>query len=292
MKTLRDAIRQKDFVVTAELPLEATSTAAGIEQAAAVLGPAVDAVQVVDDREAVGLMSPLAAAAITIRAGVDAVVHLTGRDRNRVALQAELLGAAALGVTSLVIARGEKLSRNEFLRGKGVFDTSEARFVGMAKRIGDDTELMSPPGFLIGTVVTVFDPAEEWEATRIGESLDTGVSVLYTQPCLNTHLLGRYMQKLIEKKVLHRASVIVDVPLLESRESARDYKKNNPIALLPDATVKRVVDAADPAAEGVAACAEMLRELREIPGIAGANIRGAAAVANAVAAIKLAGLPA
>ncbi|MDH5455258.1 MAG: methylenetetrahydrofolate reductase, partial [Gammaproteobacteria bacterium] len=62
--------------------------------------------------------------------------------------------------------------------------------------------------------------------------------------------------------------------------------------LLPDATVKRVVDAADPAAEGVAACAEMLRELREIPGIAGANIRGAAAVANAVAAIKLAGLPA
>ncbi len=292
MKTLRDAIRQKDFVVTADLPLETTSTAAGIEQAAAVLGPVVDAVQVVDDREAVGLIAPLAAAAITIRMGVDAVVHLTGRDRNRVALQAELLGAAALGVTSLVIARGEKLSRNEFLRGKGVFDTSEARFVDMAKRIGDDTALMSPPGFLLGTVVTVFDPAEEWEATRIGESLDTGVSVLYTQPCLNTHLLGRYMQKLIEKKVLHRASVIVDVPLLESRESARDYKKNNPIALLPDATVKRIVDAADPAAEGVAACAEMLREVREIPGIAGANIRGAAAAANAVTAIQLAGLSA
>lgn len=290
MKTLRDAIRQKDFVITAELPLGPTSTATGIEEAAIALGPVVDAVQVVDDHEAVGLMSPLAAAAIAMRAGVDAVVHLTARDRNRVALQAELLGAAALGVTSLVIARGEKLSRNEFLRGKGVFDTSEARFAAMATRIGDDARLVSPPGFLLGTSVTAFDPAEDWEATRIGESLDTGVSVLYTQPCLNTHLLGRYMQKLIEKKVLHRASVIVDVPLFESRECARDYKKNNPIALVPDATVKRIVDAADPAAEGLAACAEMLSLLSDIPGVAGANIRGAANMANVVAAIGSAGL--
>ena len=289
MNTLRDAIRQKDFVITADLPLSPPTTAADIESIAAQLCPYVDALQIIDDREATGHMSSVAAAAIVARAGVDPVVHLTARDRNRVALQADLLGAAALGVTSIVISRGEKLSKKEFLRGKGVFDTNEARFIGMAKRISEDTDLVSAPGFLVGTYVTVFDPADEWEATRIGESLDTGVSVLYTQPCLNTRLLGRYMKKLVEKKILHRASVIVEVPLLDSRESARDYKKENPIALIPDETTKRIVDSEDPAAEGFAACVEVLRGVREIPGIAGVNIRHTGDADPVVAAIEAAG---
>lgn len=290
LNTLRNAIRQKEFVVTADLPLSPTTTAADIESIVTQLRPAVDAVQLIDDREAVGHMSSLAAAAIVARAGVDPVIHLTARDRNRIALQAELLGAAALGVTSLVISRGEKLSKKEFLRGKGVFDTNEARFIGLAKRINEETDLVSAPGFLLGTYVTVFDPAAEWEATRISESLDTGVNVLYTQPCLNTRLLGLYMKKLIEKKILHRASVIVEVPLLESRESARDYKKNNPIALIPDATVKRILDADDPGAEGLAACVEVLREVPAIPGIAGVNIRHTGSAAAVIAAIEAAGL--
>ena len=290
MNTLRDAIRQKDFVVTADLPLQPTTTAEEIEAMVAELAPAVDAVQVIDDREAAGYMSPIAAAAIVLRHGVDPVVHLTTRDRNRVALQAELLGAAALGVTSLVISRGEKLSRKEFLRGKGVFDTNEARFIGMAGRINEETALVSPPGFMVGTYVTVFDPAESWEATRIAECLDTGVNVLYTQPCLNTRLLGAYMAKLVEKKILHRASVIVEVPLLDTHEGARDYKKHNPTALIPEATTKRIMDADDATVEGFSACVEVLRELRGIPGVSGVNIRHAGDATAVAAAIATAGL--
>ena len=290
MNTLRDAIRQKDFVVTADLPLQPTTTAEEIEAMVAELAPAVDAVQVIDDREAAGYMSPIAAAAIVLRHGVDPVVHLTTRDRNRVALQAELLGAAALGVTSLVISRGEKLSRKEFLRGKGVFDTNEARFIGMARRINEETALVSPPGFMVGTYVTVFDPAESWEATRIAECLDTGVNVLYTQPCLNTRLLGAYMAKLVEKKILHRASVIVEVPLLDTHEGARDYKKHNPTALIPEATTKRIMDADDATVEGFWACVEVLRELRCIPGVSGVNIRHAGDATAVAAAIATAGL--
>jgi methylenetetrahydrofolate reductase (NADPH) len=290
LNTLRDAIRQKDLVVTADLPLQPTTTAEEIEAMVAELAPAVDAVQVIDDREAAGHMSSIAAAAIVLRHGVDPVVHLTARDRNRIALQAELLGAAALGVTSLVISRGEKLSRKEFLRGKGVFDTNETRFIGMARRISEETALISPPGFMVGTYVTVFDPAESWEAARIVESLDAGVNVLYTQPCLNTRLLGTYMAKLVEKKILHRASVIVEVPLLDSHESARDYKKHNPIALIPEETTKRIMDAEDAAAEGFSACVEVLRELRGIPGISGVNIRHAGNATAVAAAIATAGL--
>jgi len=290
MKTLRDAMRRKEFVITAELPLQPTSTVQQGEAAVSALAPFVDAIQIIDDRDAVGHMSPLAAAAIVLRCGADAVVHLTGRDRNRVALQAELLGAAALGVTSVVIRRGEKLLKKDFIRGKGVFDTSETRLTAMARRIGEESGLVSAPGFQIGTYVTVFKFTEDWQAERISESIDAGTRVLFTQPCLNVALLERYMDKLVRQKIPHRATVIVEVPLLDSRELAQHYKKNDPSALVPEAIVKRIVAADDPQAEGIAVCAEMLKSLIEIPGVAGVNIRHNGDVSNVVAAISAAEL--
>ncbi len=283
-------MQQKEFVITAELPLQPTSTAADIEAAVSALAPFVDAVQIIDDRDAEGHMSSLAAAAIVLRCGTDAVLHLTGRDRNRVALQAELLGSAALGVTSVVVRRGEKLSKKDFLRGKGVFDTKETRLTEMAQRIGEESGLVSAPGFHIGTYVTVFTFSEDWQAERISESIDAGTRVLLTQPCLNGALLARYMDKLVRQKIPHRASVIVEVPLLDSRELAQNYKKEDPSALVPDATVARIVAAGDPRAEGIAVCAEMLKSLTVIPGVAGASIRHNGDVTNVVAAIMAAEL--
>jgi len=290
MKTLRDAMQQKEFVMTAELPLQPTSKVADIERSVSLVLPYVDAVQVIDDRHAVGHMSPLAAAAIVLRCGADAVIHLTGRDRNRVALQAELLGAAALGVTSVVVRRGEKLSKKDFLRGKGVFDTGETRLIEMARRIGEESGLVPVPGFQIGTYVTVFTFAEDWRARRISESIDAGTRILYTQPCLNVSLLTRYMDKLVREKIPHSASVIVEVPLLSSRELAESYKKKDPTALIPDVAVARIADADDPQAEGIAVCAQMLKSLTAIPGVCGAHIRHQGDVADVVAAITAAGL--
>lgn len=290
MSTFRDSIRQKDFVVTADLPLRPTTSVADIEDSVAILAPVVDALQLVDDRQAVGHMSPLAAASIVRRSGSDAVVHITCRDRNRVALQAELLGAAALGITSLVVSRGEKLSKQDFIRGKGVFDTSETRLIEMATRIGTESNLVSVPGFLVGTCVTVFDPKEDWEAVRIRETIDAGAKVLYTQPCLNVDLLARYVAKLVERKITHRASLILDIPLIGSRETAGGYKANNPGALIPKAVTARLTRANNPAGEGVSACAEMLAKARTLPGIAGANIRHDGVPGQVVSAIREAGL--
>ncbi len=288
MQTLRDAMQHKEFVITAELPLHPTSQVADIEGSAATLSPFVDAIQLVDDRSAVGHMSSLAAAAIVLRCDADAVFHLTGRDRNRVALQAELLGAAALGVSSVVVRHGEKLSKQDLIRGKGVFDTKEARLIEMARRVGEESGLVSAPGFQIATYITVFSFSEDWQATRISESIDAGTRVLYTQPCLNIPLLERYMDKIVRQKILHRAALMVDVPLLDSPDLARNYKKQDPEALIPDATVARIAEASDPLAEGIAICAEMLKCLRTIPGVSGANIRHNGDTANVVAAITAA----
>ncbi len=178
MNTFRDALREKDFIVTADLPMQPMTTVDDIERSVDALSGFADAVQIADDREAVGHMSSLAAAAHVLRKGCDAVLHMTSRDRNRVALQADMLGAAALGVTSLVITRGEKLSRKDFVRGKGVFDTQESRLMAMANRISEESTLVTPPGFVIGTYVSAFAPADDWEATRISQSIDAGARFL------------------------------------------------------------------------------------------------------------------
>lgn len=291
MKTYREALRTDSFVLSSDLPLSPATTVEDIENALQGFGPRVSAVQVVDDRAAVGHMSSLTAASVVLQNGMDAVVHLTCRDRNRVALQADLVGAAALGVTSLFLQRGEKLSKKAALRGKGVFDTSETRLTEMARRVGEESGLVSAPGFLLGACVTVFGAGEDWQAKRIRESIDAGTRLLMSQPCLNLKLLQHYMAKVVEQKIPHRASFIVDVPLLCTAEEARTYKRDNPAALVPDATIADIVTAADPRAAGIDVCARMLNALQDIPGVAGGNIRcttdieAAQAVAVAVRAV-------
>lgn len=273
MKAFRDALRQETFVVTADLPLQPHTTRADIREFISKLGGAVDAVQLIDDRDIVGHMSGLAAVALVLENDIDPVLHLTSRDRNRVALQAELVGAAVLGVTSLVIQRGEKLPTKGGLRGKGVFDTHETRLTEMARRIGEESGHVSASGFLIGTYVTAFSPSDDWQAKRIAETVDAGTRLLITQPCLNARLLERYMAKVVERRILHRASMIVEIPLLTRGDEARDYKLKNPSALIPDATLASIVGAKDPRKAGIRACAEMLSMLKSIPGVSGANIR-------------------
>ena len=136
MKTFRDAMRHNDLVVSAKMQLDRQMDASSINESVGALRPVVDAMQFDDDRGATGHMSPLAAAGIAIRSGLDAVVEFGCRDRNRLALQADILGASALGVTSLVLARGEKFRDRDAVRAKGVFEISATQLIMMAGELG------------------------------------------------------------------------------------------------------------------------------------------------------------
>ena len=276
--------------MTADLALARRTTASDVADSTSLLETCVDAVQVVDDRHAVGHMSSLVAASIVLDNGCDAVLHLTCRDRNRLALHGDLLGAAALGVTSVVLERGEKLQKDDYIRGKGVFDTRTDRLIAMAAAIGDDPKLVSPPGFLIGGKVMIFRPPEEWRSDRIQEMVRAGVRVLYTQPCLNIKLLSRYVHLLVEQRVTHGASLIVEVPLITSADAAQNYKVRHPGSLIPKRAANRIAEATDPRAEGIAVCAEMLAAVRDLPGTSGANVRHDGDPRGVIEAIGHAGL--
>ncbi|HLU07988.1 MAG TPA: methylenetetrahydrofolate reductase [Woeseiaceae bacterium] len=272
MKTFRDAVRDSDFVITAQLPLGPGTTAEDLRQILATLQPVVDAVQVSDNPTTKPHMAPLAAAALSLQAGIDPIVHMTCRDRNRIALQSDVMGAAALGVTSLILSRGEKMPGMHKQRIKGVFDIGAKRLLATAQAVAANERLISAPGFFLGSNVTVIDPPEGWAAEGIDNKAGAGSKFVQTQPCLDIVALRKYMAALVARKALERVSVIVQVPLLQSLQSIDELQGARRPLLIPPALVERLRHAKDFCAEAEAVCSETLQALPAIPGIAGSNI--------------------
>jgi methylenetetrahydrofolate reductase (NADPH) len=281
----RDAIRSRDFVLTAQLPLTPGSTAADIRHTVETLLPLVYAVQVGDNTSTVPHMSPLAAASIALQAGADPIMHLTCRDRNRIALQSDLLGAAAIGITSLILSRGVKLPANHKQRIKGVFDIGAQRLLATAQAIAANERLVAPPGFFLGANATVIDPPEDWSADGIDGKAGAGTKFVQTQPCLDVAVLEKYMVALVAKKALERISVIVQVPLLESTDMLDELRRARRPLLPGHGHLQRLEQAEDFRQEAETICIEVLQAVKTVPGVSGANIlhRGDAAAVMRVA---------
>ncbi|MGI9224247.1 MAG: methylenetetrahydrofolate reductase [Woeseiaceae bacterium] len=289
MTTFRDTIRRKDFVITAELPLHADQSMQDLQGNVAVLQPVVDAVQVGCGEGVDMQIAALAAARIARESGVDAIVHLSSRDRNRIALQNDILGAAALGVTALIPRRGEKLPSSLRGRIKGVFDTKVAQLLTIAQRVGENSSFVEG-GLFLGCLVTAFRPQRDWNAERVMEKLDAGAGFLQTRPSLELDLIRDYVSKLVSLRLTHRAAVIIGVPLLTSATAARTIGDRHPGATVLDAVVKRLGEAADPGAEGVRMVADMISELASMPGVTGVAIVDVEDARAAAEAIQLSGV--
>lgn len=265
-------MRGKDFVVTAQLPLDSGTVGADVQAHVDALRDRVDAVQLSDNPGARPHISPIAAASLVLQAGMDPVVHLNCRDRNRIALQSDLMGAAAIGVTSLVLSRGEKLPASLKQQVKGVFDIGAQRLLATAQALNAHERLIAPPGFFLGANVTAIDPPEDWTADGVDSKADSGVKFVQTQACLDLRTLRRYMAALVARKALERISVMVQVPLIDSMEMMHDLRQGRRPLLIPDATAERLGDAVDIRAEGEAICREVFEEVKRVPGVSGANI--------------------
>jgi methylenetetrahydrofolate reductase (NADPH) len=272
VKTFRDAVRTSDFVVTAQLPLRPGTTVEAIAQNLAALQPFIDAVQIPDNTSTEPHMSPLAAASFALQAGIDPLVHLNCRDRNRIALQSDLMGAAALGVTSLVLSRGEKLSAAHKQRTKGVFDIGAQRLLATARAISANPRLIAPPGFFLGSNVTVIDPPDDWSAEGLDSKAGAGSKFVQTQPCLDVAVLRKYMAALVARKRLERVSVIVQVPLLRSLDAAREMQGMRRPLLISQELLARLEQTDDFARQAELICVEVIGALTAVPGVAGVNL--------------------
>jgi methylenetetrahydrofolate reductase (NADPH) len=290
MKTFREAIRKQDFVLTAEMNLARESDAAAVLEQATVLGGQVDAIQVPDSPGARVQMTPLAVSSILIQNGIDPVAHLSCRDRNRVALESELLSLGALGVTSVLLLRGDALPDNHRPKSRQVFELGGKKLIEAARALADDPTVTAAPDFCIGTVATVFNPKAAWQPSSLLAKVEAGARFIQTQLCFDTAALSRYMTHLVEAQLTWRTAIIVSVATLPSAVTARWLSENLRGSLVPKKVVRRLEQARDPEQEGVAICTEVLQQLREIPGVSGAHLMTPGDPATIPAAIQAAGL--
>ncbi len=290
MIRFRDAIRTQKFALSADLALDRSSDARQVRAQARLLAPVFDAVQVPDCPGGRLQMSAQSAAQILLDAGVDPVVHLSGRDRNRIALESDLLGLGIAGVTSVLLMRGEELPSDYKPATQQVFELSGVDLITVARQLGEDESVAGVPGFLIGTTTTLFNPKAGWQPRALQTRVDAGAHFIQTQLCFNMKALRRYMDHLVEAKLTWRCAIMVGVAVLPSARSARWLQENLRGALLPEKHVRRLEQARDPEQEGINLCAEILQKLQDIPGVSGANLMTPGDPVTLLEAVRKAGL--
>ncbi len=286
--TFNDALKTGDFAITGQLNLADSPDAGALLEQGEMLRPAVDAVQLLESKQP--HISGIAAAALLIRSGVDPVVHMNCRDRNRLALQKDLLGAAALGVTSVVIARGAKIPKSASVGVRNVFDTPALEFMAYIQGLKQGGDKRLSPDFLIGANAEMFEPAEDWAPRNLVRKCDAGATFVQLQVCFDMRVARTYMARIVAARLTHRASFLMALSPLPSAEAARWIRENVKGALVPDSIVRRLEQASDPESEGVDICAELLREAAAIPGVSGVNLLTLGNLETIPAAIEASGL--
>jgi len=275
---LEALLRSGDFVMTAETsPPDAASAASVLERAGCLKGLA-DAVNVTDGAGARAHMSATACAAVLAQHGVEPVLQFTVRDRNRLALQGDLIGAAALGIPNILCLHGDDPKNGDQPETKPVYDIDSRGLMSTARRLREEGLLPSgrpvspPPRLFIGAADAPQDPRPGWTPDGLRAKIESGADFVQTQYCFDLGLLRRYLARLREHGILEKLYVIVGIGPIASARSARWMNENLFGVHVPDALIARLEGAEDQRAEGRRICVELLQELSGIAGVAGAHL--------------------
>ena len=288
--TFGDSLRTKDFVVTAHANLPWAPDTESLIRQGEILRPAVDAVQLTDNPGAQVHMSGLAAAALLLRQGIDPIVHMTCRNRNRVALQSDLIGAAALGVTSVLLMRGDRMPESMKPKVSSIFDTRAKELMAFVQDLKDAETVALASDFLVGAAAKIFDPDTDWTPDNLVSKCDAGANFVQTQLCLDMGVVRNYMARIVASKLIHRLNFIMALSPLPSADVAHWMRDNVKGALIPESIIERMEQASDPEREGIEICGELLQELATIPGVSGANLSTLGNLETIPAAIDASGV--
>jgi len=293
---LEAVLRRGQFAVTAETsPTATTDLDAALRRAGPLKGLA-DAVNVTDGAGARAQLSPLVVAGCLARAGIEPVLQLTGRDRNRLALQGDLLGAAALGVPNLLCLTGDAADSGDEPETKGVFDLDGTGLVRRAAEmrdagtLGSGRKIDGPPRFLIGAADLPIDPPADWQPTSLQKKIDAGADFVQTQYCYDMDLCCRYLARLNDFGIPERLHVLIGIGPLKSARQARWMRDNLFGVDISDTIVDRLEQAGDAEAEGRRVCVEIIQQLQDISGVGGVHLMAPHGEAAAAAVIEESGI--
>lgn len=277
MSNLAALLRQGEFVVTAELNPPKSASGEVVKRRAGVLKGSVDAINVTDSNHAVVAMAAIPAAILVREAGVEPIVQITGRDRNRIALQADLLGAAALGLPNFLFMSGDDPKHGSQPDAVHVKDLDGVGLVRMAVTMRDERKFLSgdeirqAPEYFIGATASPFTKPMSVDLEKTVSKVNAGAEFLQTQPVFDLATFSQWLAELRRVGDRREAPVIAGVLVLRSAEQAERFARMPGIVLVKE-VVDRLKKAADAEQEGIAIAVEMVKSLRALPGVRGVHL--------------------
>lgn len=279
---LEKLLKSGQFAVTAELGPPRGADRLAIEKKANLLKGYGDAFNITDCQTAVVRMSSIAAGRIVLDAGLEPIIQMTCRDRNRIAIQSDLLGASALGAKNLLCLTGDHQKFGDHPMAKGVFDMDSIQLIQMVKVLRDEKKFQSgqelktlEPKFFIGAAENPFADPFKFRAIRLAKKIAAGADFIQTQIIYNINKFKEWMKMVTDMGLHERAFILAGVAPLKSAGMARHMKHNVPGMDVPDEVMNSMTAASAAKKgkeEGIRICLEVIERVREIKGVAGIHI--------------------
>ncbi|MFA5867036.1 MAG: methylenetetrahydrofolate reductase [Actinomycetota bacterium] len=282
LSNLQKVLESGTFAATAELGPPRNADASVVKEKADILKGYADAVNITDNQTAIVRMSSISAAVMLIEKGLEPVVQMTCRDRNRLAIQSDILGAAALGVKNVLCLTGDHQIFGDHPQAKGVWDMDSISLIKILKDMRDDKKLANgdemevPPMIFIGAAENPFADPFETRARRLKKKIDAGAQFIQTQIVYNVEKFAMWMDEVRSLGLDKRAYIMAGISPLKSAGMAKYMKSNVPGMDVPDEYIERMTAAKeagrDPKAEGIQIAVELIEKMKGIPGIAGVHV--------------------
>jgi len=275
---LERVLRAGKFAVTAELNPPDSADPREVYDRALVLAEVCDAINATDASGANTHMSSVGICSLLTRAGYAVIMQISCRDRNRIAIQGDVLGAAAMGVANVLCLTGDGVQVGDQPGAKPVFDLDSMSLLETIRTMRDDGRFLSgrritvPPQVFIGAAVNPFAPPRDDRPAHMGKKVAAGAQFVQTQYCFDVPLLERFMARVRDLGLHENCFVLVGVGPLASARAARWMRAHVPGVHVPDAVVARLEGAADQKLEGKRLCIELIQRIREIDGVAGVHV--------------------
>jgi methylenetetrahydrofolate reductase (NADPH) len=275
---LERVLRSGAFAVTAEMDPPDSADPDEVLRRARLFDGCVDAINATDGSGANCHMSSMAVCALLTRAGYAPVMQMSCRDKNRIAMQGDILGGAAMGVCNLLCLTGDGVQSGDHPQAKPVFDLDCMSLLEIARTMRDQHQFQSgrkitfAPRVFLGAAANPFVPPFDWRAQRTAKKVAAGAQFIQTQYCYDVPRLREYMRALDDLGLLDQVYILVGVGPLRSAKAAEWMRSNVAGVHIPDEVIRRLAGADKPALEGRQICIDLIQEVREIRGVSGVHI--------------------
>jgi methylenetetrahydrofolate reductase (NADPH) len=275
---LQAALERGEFVVTAELSPPVGADAGTVRQKAVRLKDYIHAANVTQNPMARARMSSMACSTLLVEEGVEPVLQLTARDYNRFALQAEALGASALGIRNVLCLTGDPSTNSRGPAGGLPFDLDATQMLWILRRMRDEGAFLDgrpvkgTPKLLLGTAASPGDPMPEHEARRLEKKINAGAQFIQTQLVYDVTGLQRWLDALASRDLVSKAHILVGVGPLKSARVARFMRDKIPDIVMPARIVDLMERSEQPQETGLALALELIEEIRHLPGVSGIHL--------------------